>query len=169
MPAMGSLIKLFNMWEIQLLVLLSFTLQTFLFFSGSLRQCSTSMFLRLCIWAAYLGADFVAVYTIGLVSRHDDTSVERHIPGETQALAFFWAPFLLIHLGGQNTITAFSMEDNNLWLRHLLNLGVQVVLATYVFWKSIGTHSLELVVSGIFLFVVGIIKVWGKNMVTLLW
>ncbi|XP_044335349.1 uncharacterized protein [Triticum aestivum] len=158
MHAIEGLIKLINMWEIQPLVLLSFTLQIFLFFTGSLRQHSASMFLRLSIWAAYLGADFIAVYTLGLVSRHEDITIEGHIPGKTQSLAFFWAPFLLIHLGGQGTITAFAMEDNNLWLRHLLNLVVQVVLAIYVFWKSIGRHSVELLVSGVFLFVVGVIK-----------
>ncbi|KAF7005003.1 hypothetical protein CFC21_020157 [Triticum aestivum] len=158
MHAIEGLIKLINMWEIQPLVLLSFTLQIFLFFTGSLRQHSASMFLRLSIWAAYLGADFVAVYTLGLVSRHEDITIEGHIPGKTQSLAFFWAPFLLIHLGGQDTITAFAMEDNNLWLRHLLNLVVQAVLAIYVFWKSIGRHRVELLVSGVFLFVVGVIK-----------
>ncbi|XP_006662292.3 uncharacterized protein LOC102713496 [Oryza brachyantha] len=50
------------------------------------------------------------------------------------------------------------MEDNNLWLRHLLNLVLQVVLALYVFWKSIGRHSVGLLISGIFVFVAGIIK-----------
>ncbi|KAE8812938.1 hypothetical protein D1007_10034 [Hordeum vulgare] len=151
-------LKLINIWEIQPLVLLSFTLQIFLFFTGSLRQHSASMFLRLSIWAAYLGADFVAVYTLGLVSQHEDITIKRNIPEKTQSLAFFWAPFLLIHLGGQDTITAFAMEDNNLWLRHLLNLVVQAVLAIYVFWKSIGGHSVELLVCGVFLFVVGVIK-----------
>ncbi|XP_024315952.1 uncharacterized protein LOC112268516, partial [Brachypodium distachyon] len=68
------------------------------------------------------------------------------------------APFLLIHLGGQDTITAFSIEDNNLWLRHLLNLVVQVALALYVFWRSIGEHNMHLLAPGIFLFVSGIIK-----------
>ncbi|XP_044971100.1 uncharacterized protein LOC123431354 [Hordeum vulgare subsp. vulgare] len=151
-------LKLINIWEIQPLVLLSFTLQIFLFFTGSLRQHSASMFLRLSIWAAYLGADFVAVYTLGLVSQHEDITIKRNIPEKTQSLAFFWAPFLLIHLGGQDTITAFAMEDNNLWLRHLLNLVVQAVLAIYVFWKSIGGHSVELLVCGVFLFIVGVIK-----------
>ncbi|XBI05552.1 hypothetical protein VPH35_133708 [Triticum aestivum] len=154
MPAMEVLLKLFDMWEIQVLVLLSFALQVFLFFTGSRRQHSTSMVLRLSIWAAYLGADFVAVYTLGLVSRHEDISGERHVTGVTQSLVFFWAPFLLIHLGGQDTITAFSMEDNSLWLRHLLNLVVQVVLAIYVFWKSIGRHSQKLLLSCVFVFVV---------------
>ncbi|KAM0867650.1 hypothetical protein ACQ4PT_041843 [Festuca glaucescens] len=155
---MESLVKQFNEWEMKLLVLLSFTLQWFLFFAGSLRRHGTSGFLRLSIWAAYLGADLVAVYSLGLLSRHEDITPEGHIPWRTQPLDFFWAPFLLIHLGGQDTITAFSMEDNNLWLRHLLNQVVQVVLAMYVFWKSIGRHNVELLVSGILVFVAGAIK-----------
>ena len=108
MQATGSLVKLFNEWEIQLLVLLSFTLQLFLFYAGSLRRHSSSGFLRFSTWIAYLGADFVAVYALGYLSRHDQDETR-----EIEPLAFFWAPFLLIHLGGQDTITAFSMEDNN--------------------------------------------------------
>lgn len=158
MHSMESLVKQFNEWEMQLLVLLSFMLQWFLFFAGSLRRRGTSGFLRLSIWAAYLGADLVAVYSLGLLSRHQHITPEGHIPWRTQPLDFFWAPFLLIHLGGQDTITAFSMEDNNLWLRHLLNQVVQVVLAMYVFWKSIGRHNVELLVSGILVFVAGAIK-----------
>uniref|UniRef100_A0ACD5ZAJ1 Uncharacterized protein n=1 Tax=Avena sativa TaxID=4498 RepID=A0ACD5ZAJ1_AVESA len=158
MDAMGSVTKLFNDWEIQLLVFLSFTLQLFLFFTGRLRCHTTSGFLRLSIWAAYLGADLVAVYALGYLSKHEDITLERDIPKRTHALAFFWAPFLLIHLGGQDTITAFAMEDNNLWLRHLLNVVVQIVLAIYVFWKSIGRHSVDLLVSGIFVFSAGVIK-----------
>ncbi|CAL5007655.1 unnamed protein product [Urochloa decumbens] len=104
---------------------------------------------------AYLGADLVAVYALGYLSRHVDATTTRR---GIQPLAFFWAPFLLVHLGGQDTITAFSMEDNSLWLRHLLNMVVQVVLATYIFWKSIGRHSMDLLISGIFVFVVSFIK-----------
>ncbi|KAF0909100.1 hypothetical protein E2562_031356 [Oryza meyeriana var. granulata] len=152
---MDNLLKLYHEREIQLLVLLSFTLQMFLFFSGSLRARRTNVFLRVSIWTAYLGADFAAVYALGYLSQHDP---QRQIPGRTQPLAFFWASFLLIHLGGQDTITAFSMADNNLWLRHFLNLVVQVVLAAYVFWKSAGRHSVGLQVSGVFVFVAGVIK-----------
>ncbi|KAM0926275.1 hypothetical protein ACQ4PT_003403 [Festuca glaucescens] len=152
--AIESLVRLLNDWEIQLLVLLSFTLQLFLFFAGSLRRRSSSGFLRLCIWKAYLGADFVAVYALGYLSRHDQDETT-----EIKQLAFFWAPFLLIHLGGQDTITAFSMEDNKLWLRHLLNLVVQIALALYVFWKSVGRiHNVELLFSGVLVFIAGIIK-----------
>uniref|UniRef100_A0A0D9WW63 DUF4220 domain-containing protein n=1 Tax=Leersia perrieri TaxID=77586 RepID=A0A0D9WW63_9ORYZ len=50
------------------------------------------------------------------------------------------------------------MADNNLWLRHLLNLVVQVGLAAYVFWKSDEMHSMQLLVSGVLVFVAGVIK-----------
>ncbi|OEL32603.1 hypothetical protein BAE44_0006378 [Dichanthelium oligosanthes] len=100
----------------------------------------------------------IAVYALGYISQHKDATIALETIRGTHPLSFFWAPFLLIHLGGQDTITAFAMEDNNLWLRHLLNLVVQVVLSLYVFWKSIGKHSVELLISGIFLFIAGIIK-----------
>ncbi|XP_048550285.1 uncharacterized protein LOC125529908 isoform X1 [Triticum urartu] len=155
---MEHLVELYSGWEIQLLVLLSFTLQSFLFFAGRLRRRSSNSFLRLCLWAVYLGADLVAVYALGYLSKRQDVTIETNILTRTQPLAFFWAPFLLIHLGGQDTITAFAMEDNNLWLRHLLNLVMQVALALYVFWKSIGKHSADLLLAGSFVFVTGIIK-----------
>ena len=53
-------------------------------------------------------------------------------------LMAFWAPFLLLHLGGQDTITAYAVQDNELWLRHLLGLVVQSGVALYIFvlsWK----------------------------------
>jgi hypothetical protein len=47
----------------------------------------------------------------------------------------FWAPFVLVHLGGQDTITALSKQDNDLWLRHLLSLVSQVLVSAYVVAK----------------------------------
>ena len=50
----------------------------------------------------------------------------------------FWAPFLLLHLGGQDTITAYAVQDKELWLRHLLGLVVQSGVALYILllsWK----------------------------------
>ncbi|XP_066392024.1 uncharacterized protein [Miscanthus floridulus] len=161
---MQNIKKLWNEWEIQFLVLLSFTLQIFLFFTGSLRRRSTNMLLNFIIWIAYLGADLVAVYALGFLSRHEDTTTGSDTLRGVHQLAFFWAPFLLIHLGGQDTITAFAIEDNFLWLRHLLNLIVQVTLAIYVFWKSIDQYSHQLTASGIFVSVTGIIKYGERTM-----
>lgn len=159
---MESFGQLINEWEIQSLVLLSFVLQVFLFFTGSLRRCSRNAVLRVTIWVAYLGADVVAIYALGSLSRQKDANMDNNNNDDdgslrrNHPLAFLWAPFLLIHLGGQDTITAFSLEDNKLWLRHMLNMLAQVSLALYVFWKSgIWRHSVWLLLVAIFLFIPG--------------
>lgn len=55
-------------------------------------------------------------------------------------------------------MTAFSIEDNNLWLRHLLNLVVQVTLTLYVFAKSFDILDSQLLAVAMPIFVAGIIK-----------
>ncbi|XP_042514856.1 uncharacterized protein LOC122089307 isoform X2 [Macadamia integrifolia] len=75
---------------------------------------------------------------------------------EKDDLKAFWAPFLLLHLGGPDNITAFSLEDNELWLRHLLGLLFQVVTAFYIFIISLPEPRLWLIT--ILMFMGGIIK-----------
>uniref|UniRef100_A0ACD5XVH9 Uncharacterized protein n=1 Tax=Avena sativa TaxID=4498 RepID=A0ACD5XVH9_AVESA len=156
-----SMVQLFIDWEIQLLILLSFALQVFLFFSGGHRRRNTHMLLRIMTWLSYLSADFIAAYALGHLSRNFPTSSttddENHEAG-THELTILWAPFLLIHLGGQDTMTAFSIEDNELWLRHLLNLVGQACLVVYVLWKWVALARYQLVTPAAFLFVAGIIK-----------
>uniref|UniRef100_A0A0E0F0H9 DUF4220 domain-containing protein n=1 Tax=Oryza meridionalis TaxID=40149 RepID=A0A0E0F0H9_9ORYZ len=164
---MESVVQLWSDWEIQLLMLLSFALQMLLFFTGGLRRCSTNVLLMFYLWIAYLGADMVALYALGYLSRHQDVIIGGSTLKEVHPLSFLWAPFLLMHLGGQDTITAFTIEDNNLWLRHLLNLGLQVALTLYVFWKSMDRHNLHILIPGIFLFVAGIIK-YGERTLALM-
>lgn len=163
-----GLVQLWSKWEIQVVVLLSFTMQIFLFFGGGIRRYNTNTLLRVSIWLAYVGADMVAVYALGLISKNDQnattlvgfhgTNNPNYFDLNHNQLAFFWAPFLLIHLGGQDTLTAFSMEDNNLWLRHLMNLSIQVLLALYAFWKSTGRHNLKILAPAILAFLAGIMR-----------
>ncbi|XBH88628.1 hypothetical protein VPH35_075892 [Triticum aestivum] len=157
-----------QMWHeqgIQLMVIISLMLQLILLFTGNhrwrrIRWRKISGFMRFIVWLVYVGADAIAVFTIGLFSQyeekyklrsHDSSAHDRMLP-------FLWAPFLLLHLGGQDTITAFSIEDNNLWLRHLLNLLIQVSLAMYVFWKSLDILNSHLLAVAVPIFVAGIIK-----------
>jgi hypothetical protein len=53
---------------------------------------------------------------------------------------------------------AFSIEDNNLWLRHLLNLATQGFLTLYVIWKSFHRINYSILVPAMLVFVSGIIK-----------
>ncbi|KAK1572177.1 hypothetical protein Q3G72_028628 [Acer saccharum] len=71
-------------------------------------------------------------------------------------LTAFWAPFLLLHLGGPDTITTYALEDNELWLRHFLGLAIQTRMAIYVFIMA-WTDSL-LSILYLLMFVAGLIK-----------
>ncbi|XP_058007995.1 uncharacterized protein LOC131182460 [Hevea brasiliensis] len=75
---------------------------------------------------------------------------------ENGDLLAFWAPFLLVHLGGPDTITAFSVEDNQLWLRHLLAFITQAVATGYVFIKTLPRN--RVMIPTTLLFIAGIIK-----------
>ncbi|XP_058192034.1 uncharacterized protein LOC131309409 [Rhododendron vialii] len=71
-------------------------------------------------------------------------------------MAAFWAPFLLVHLGGPDTITAFALEDNELWLRYLLGLFVQFGVPLNVFIRS--WDGSPLIYLSIPIFVAGVVK-----------
>ncbi|XAR53692.1 hypothetical protein NMG60_11022342 [Bertholletia excelsa] len=132
---------------------LCLTLQTFLIFLAPLRKRVSSAWVILPLWSAYLLADWVAVFAIGLISSNQ---INFTIPTKQSNLLAFWAPFLLVHLGGPDTITAFSLEDNELWLRHLLGLVFQCLCALYVFIQSLPKNNFWL--ATIFMFLAGIIK-----------
>ncbi|KAL5214498.1 hypothetical protein ABZP36_003650 [Zizania latifolia] len=87
-------------------------------------------------------------------------SISRRSPDDQ--MAAFWAPFLLLHLGGPDTITAYAMEDNQLWLRHMLTLVGQVAGAAYVLYLYIiatATNSrLQLVAAATLMFLCGLVK-----------
>ena len=73
-------------------------------------------------------------------------------------LVVFWAPFLLLHLGGQDNITAYALEDNKLWLRHLLNMLVQVAATTYVLYKYTIAFCANFVHADMLVLAAGVLK-----------
>lgn len=141
--------RLWNEWEIQCLVLVSFSLQAFLLLAAGFRKRHRSRVLSGLLWLAYLSADSVAIFVLGRLTLHSGDP--RH------QLVIFWAPFLLLHLGGQETMAAFSMEDCALWKRHLLNLTTQTSLAVYVVVKQWRGDRL-LVAPMLLMFVCGVSK-----------
>ena len=123
-----ELVGLWRSWGIQALVLLSFTLQVALLVLAEFRRWVDSGVLRFFVWSAYMLADATAIYVLGHMSV-TSTSPEHE-------LVAFWAPFLLLHLGGQDNITSYAIEDNQLWLRHLQTFAVQVAAAAYILYES---------------------------------
>lgn len=77
--------------------------------------------------------------------------------GPEYGLTAFWAPFLLLHLGGMDTITAYSLEDNELWMRHSFGVIVQSMTTLYILLLSWSTSS-RLSPLFIVVFFVGLVK-----------
>uniref|UniRef100_A0A3N7G145 DUF4220 domain-containing protein n=1 Tax=Populus trichocarpa TaxID=3694 RepID=A0A3N7G145_POPTR len=151
-----EVLNLWNNWEIRGMVLLSLLLQTILIIFGSCRKTSGRSWIRILVWSAYLSADVVATVALGNLARSQGDSSGDGSEKANNSIQAFWAPFLLLHLGGPDTITAYSIEDNELWLRHLLGLVVQVIVAFYVFSRSWGSGILTFI--AIPMFIVGIAK-----------
>ncbi|KAM3215110.1 hypothetical protein ACQJBY_067214 [Aegilops geniculata] len=151
--AMPSWLELWNEWEIQVVVFVSFSLQVILFFFAGIRRYNISFVLKVLLWLVYLLADLAATYALG----HMSSTLSKKSSGEHQLVAF-WAPFLLLHLGGQDTITAYALEDNELWLRHLLNMFLQVAGTAYVLYKYIIAGGATFVRSAMLVLLAGFVK-----------
>ena len=138
-------LDLWNEWATQILVLLSLTLQVLLLLLAGIHRREASPMPKFILWLAYQLADSTAIYAVGHLSL-------SNVPVKHQLVAF-WAPFLLLHLGGPDNITAYALEDSKLWLRHLQNLVVQVLGAAYVLYKYVAGGD-----SFILMFSVGVVK-----------
>jgi hypothetical protein len=150
--------EFYDKWNVQSFVLLSLSLQAILILFAPFRKRTGRGMVVLLIWLAYLLADWAANFAVGLISNSQKDIRQRisHQPDDHADILAFWAPFLLLHLGGPDTITAFALEDNALWLRHLVGLISQVAAAFLVFRQSFPKNKLW--VSTVLLFVAGIIK-----------
>ncbi|KAK2998296.1 hypothetical protein RJ639_022788 [Escallonia herrerae] len=125
--------RFWNGWEVRVLILTSLTLQSILSVFGKRRKYSASIWIRIAVWFAYLTADTVATFALGKLSD------AQMVDSADNALWVVWGPLLLLHLGGPDSITAYAVEDNKLWLRHLLGFLVQVVVVAYailVSWRG---------------------------------
>ncbi|XLR11899.1 hypothetical protein HN51_048618 [Arachis hypogaea] len=134
----ASVLLVWNKCEIRVLVLLSLLWQVILIICGPMRK-----------------------HKRGGIKEVDKSNSKRE--SKDQFLQALWAPFLLLHLGGPDTITAYALEDNTLWLRHLFGLIVQVSIAFYIFLRSWGNNALTFVAIPVFVF--GIIKYSERNWV----
>lgn len=160
-PIPKSVKKIWDDWNIRAIILFSLSLQTFLILFAPFRKGSANKLIIMFIWSAYLLADWAANYAVGLISDSQKDDPDSSKQKENGDLLAFWPAFLLLHLGGPDTITAFALEDNELWLRHLLGLITQAVAAVYVFLLSLPGN--KLLVPTILMFAAGIIKYFERT------
>ncbi|KAL4625430.1 hypothetical protein ACB092_05G025200 [Castanea dentata] len=106
--------------------------------------------LSILLWVTYMVADWAVTVSLSVLSNHARSSCDHSLDPNI-VMTLFWAPFLLLHLGGPETITAYSLEDNELWRRHLLTLVSQVVVAAYVLLKAWNNTTLNILAIPVFL------------------
>ncbi|KAL4376905.1 hypothetical protein GQ457_02G035250 [Hibiscus cannabinus] len=158
-----KLMKMWKDWEVRSMVLTSLVVQIILIVLGGRRKYIRRAKLRTIVWCSYLLADSVATIALGILTNNlgDIYNKRGEIDLKTKLTAF-WAPFLLLHLGGPDTITAYSLEDNQLWLRHCWGLIVQTAVTGYIFFMAWSFNS-RLSWLSIPMIVVGSIKYGEKT------
>ncbi|RLM69218.1 hypothetical protein C2845_PM17G03690 [Panicum miliaceum] len=156
-------------WQLRILVLGSLGIQWFLLLAAPMRKYVVWWWFRKCIWLAYYSSDALAIYALAtLFNRHarvgrggggyNDASASAS-PVRATSLEVLWAPLLLVHLGGRDEITAYDIQDNELWTRHTVTVVSQVTVALYAFYKSWpGAADRRLLLSAIMLFISGVIN-----------
>ncbi|KAG0495249.1 hypothetical protein HPP92_006243 [Vanilla planifolia] len=92
----------------------------------------------MAVWSNYLLANWVTNFILGQLS-------SSMYDNSNKAILAFWVPFLLLHLGGQDTITTNSMEDNKLWAQHLLAFAYKLIIVAYVLFLPFPTFSLDVI------------------------
>ncbi|XP_034914923.1 uncharacterized protein [Populus alba] len=146
-----DIVELWNEWQIRSLMLLSLLLQILLTIFGNRRKYTNGRLLGTFLWVAYLSADWVATFSLGILARSEaDSANPKLIP-------VFWAPVLLVHLGGPGTIPVYSMDQaSKLLIVRLLELVTRVGVACYVLFRLWNKN----VITSVFIpiFVSGIIK-----------
>ncbi|MBA0864970.1 hypothetical protein Goshw_007762 [Gossypium schwendimanii] len=147
------MLSLWLKWELRAMVVLSLCVQLILIKFGNRRKNSGRhlKIVSLLVWTMYLFADWLATVALSTLLRSRKEQI-------TSPLVIFWTPFLLLHLGGPDTITAYSLSDNELWPRHLFGLCFQVGVALYVYVKFWTLTVTKLTFLAIPIFIVGIIK-----------
>ncbi|CAH2078564.1 unnamed protein product [Thlaspi arvense] len=129
--------EVWDSWNIRGMIILSLSLQAILILFSPSRKRTANKFLTLLLWSSYLLADLSANFAVALIAKNQGKDPKPDDPPQDKKLVAVWAAFLLLHLGGPDTITAFSLEDNALWNRHFLGLVFQVLAGVYVVVQSL--------------------------------
>ena len=171
--------QLWQRWNLRSFILFSIVVQFFLLFAAPQRKKTANKAVIMIIWAAYLIADWAASFAVGLVFDSEEkytasgainntasylvtmnhgllSTIGSRSRDDTGLLLVMWTPFLLLLVGGQDRITSFAIEDNELWLRHLIWLFLQIFTTGFVFYQSF--HLNTLWIPTIFLLLAGTIK-----------
>lgn len=124
---------LWSYWGIELLVLANFVFQVILTFNGCRRRHTPGYKLSLTVWLSYLLAAKIATVVLGKLTTIDIGRDMRNTHTQVQALL---APLMFMQIGNPDTITAYSIEDNQLGVRQVFSMVIQVAIMIYILVRS---------------------------------
>ncbi|KAI4312898.1 hypothetical protein MLD38_037688 [Melastoma candidum] len=136
-------------------MILSLLMQLLLAIVSPLWKRTSNRLLILLIWSAYFLSDWAAIFAFGLISNARLKNPTSPLQVDQDLLAF-WNAFLLIHLGGPDSITAYALADNTLLMRHFVGLVVQIPAFLKIFVKTLPDNKLR--VPTILIAITGTIK-----------
>ncbi|KAF7087029.1 hypothetical protein CFC21_090252 [Triticum aestivum] len=110
-----------SLWVTRCSVLLSFGAHLVLALLAGIRRREDNRVQRFPLWLAYQVADLAPKLAIGKL--YPDS------PSSSNQLFAFWVPFMLLHLGLTDNISAYSLEDNKLSWRQMVEMGLLLVVA----------------------------------------
>ncbi|XP_034684986.1 uncharacterized protein LOC117913957 [Vitis riparia] len=145
-----------NDWLLRVFILISLFSQIELLLLGNRRKYTPGNWLRSIIWQAYATKDAIIDISIGVLFKCQGTSEDNSSQQNDMIKAF-----LLLHLGGPDTITAYSLEDNELWRRQLIQLFLKSLCASSILFRSWKGTPLNILT--MLMFVPGLIKYGEKT------
>ncbi|KAK3437835.1 hypothetical protein EUGRSUZ_C01204 [Eucalyptus grandis] len=104
---------------------MSFACQIILTIFGSRRRYKTSIIMKDVIHIAYLLSSYFVTIALGKLTDVQINNPDR--PDYITELKGVLAPLLLMQLGNPDSITAYSVEDDRLSIRQMLNLFVRAI------------------------------------------
>ncbi|CAO2189910.1 unnamed protein product [Urochloa humidicola] len=155
--------QLWNEWGFRFCVVFSLGANVILgFFIGTRRRSASGgcratgqMVLVLFLWVLYQLAETDTTSAIGSL-----TLCDSDVSEDEKQLVTLWAPFLLLHLGGPDNLTAYSLEDNKLSARKWFEMighffGVACAIYKYTYHDG---HNWVLLAASVIMFFAGAIR-----------
>ncbi|KAF7850623.1 hypothetical protein BT93_L5198 [Corymbia citriodora subsp. variegata] len=130
---------LWEAWGIQLLVTMSLACQIILSIFGSRRRYMTSIIIRCVIHTVYLLSSYIVTLALGKLTIVQIDNPDR--PDYVTELKGVLAPLLLMQLGNPDSITAYSIEDDRLSIRQMLNLFVRAIFVLCILIRCTDSSS----------------------------
>ncbi|KAI4318072.1 hypothetical protein L6164_025881 [Bauhinia variegata] len=132
--------KIYTVFILRGMISVSILAQLILFLWIFFRKGIPIGSIRRNLWfVVHLVGDYIASVSLGNIfqtSMTPDPASQESVDFQINLLAL-WATFILLHLGGHNTTTAFTLEDDQYWWIHLLKFLLYVGKTIIIFSLSV--------------------------------